>query len=90
MQDQVLEKLDTFKYLVRILYFDNSKFPMVAWNLQRERRKWGQLSYLLYQKGGFNKNLWEVLRGGGSGCADLRVRVVGCYPQHYEVAGESP
>ena len=58
-QDQVLEKLDTFNYLVRMLYFDNIIFPMVAWNLQRERRKWGRLSYLLYLKGGLNKNLWE-------------------------------
>ena len=32
-QYQVLEQLDTFKYLGRMLYFDNIKWPMVDWNL---------------------------------------------------------
>ena len=80
VQDQVLEKLETFKYLDRKLYFDNINWPMVAWNLQRERRKWGRLSWLLCLKGGLHTNLWEVLRGGGSVCADPRIRFAGLLP----------
>ena len=51
-QDQVLENLDTFKYLERKISFDKSDWPVVDRNLQRERSKWGQLFCLLCQNWG--------------------------------------
>ena len=41
----------TFKYLVRIMYFDNSNWPAVSQNFQRAQRKWGRFSRMLFQEG---------------------------------------
>ena len=46
-RDQVLEKVDIFKYLVRMLYFDDSDLPAVDRNLQIERMKRARLSCLI-------------------------------------------
>ena len=40
MWNQVLEKVDTFKYLERMMKFYDSDWPVVDRNLQREHRKW--------------------------------------------------
>ena len=45
--DQVLEKVNTFKYMGRIIYFDGSDWYVVSHNLQIAWRKWVQLSWLL-------------------------------------------
>ena len=50
-QDEVLENLDTFNYLGRMMSFDDRDWPVVAWNLHKYWSKWGRLSYLLCQKG---------------------------------------
>ena len=36
VQDQVLEKLDTFNYLVRMLYFDDRYWKVMARNLHKD------------------------------------------------------
>ena len=36
---QLIEKLDTFKYMVRMLSFDGSKWPVVDQNFHRAQRK---------------------------------------------------
>ena len=51
-EDQVLEKLDTFNYLGRILSFDDRDLPVVTWDLHKNWSKWGWLSCLICQKGG--------------------------------------
>ena len=51
-QDQVLENLDTFNYLGRMLSFDDREWPVVAWNLHKYWSKWGRLLFTLYQKWG--------------------------------------
>ena len=51
-EDQVLEKLDTFNYLGRMLYFDDKDLPVVTWNLHKDWSRWGWLYYLICQKGG--------------------------------------
>ena len=33
--NQVLDKVDTFKYMDRMMFFDESDFPVVERNLQR-------------------------------------------------------
>ena len=38
--NQLLEKVNTFKYLDMIMYFYESDWPEVDQNLQREQRKW--------------------------------------------------
>ena len=48
-QYQVLENVETFNCLGRILSCNDRDWPSVAWNLQRERIKWGQLSSMLFQ-----------------------------------------
>ena len=40
MWNQLLEKLDTFKYLDTILSFYDIDWHVVDQNLQREHRKW--------------------------------------------------
>ena len=45
--NQVLEKLDTFKYLDMMLYFYEIEWPMVDRNLQIEQRKWFLSTVLL-------------------------------------------
>ena len=60
-QNQVLEDLDTFNYLVRMLSFDDRDWPMLAWNLHKYWIKWGRLLFLLYQ------NVWGVWSGFDSG-----------------------
>ena len=39
--DQIIDKVDTFKYFVRILSFDNIDCPAIVMNLQRAERKYG-------------------------------------------------
>ena len=51
-EDQVLEKLDTFNYLGRMLYFDDRDLPMVTRNLHKDWSRWGWLSCMICQKGG--------------------------------------
>ena len=51
-EDQVLKKLDTFNYLVRMLSFDGRNLTVVTRNLHKDWSKWGWLSCLIYQKGG--------------------------------------
>ena len=51
-EDQVLEKLDTFNYLVRMLSFDDRNLPIATRNLHKDWSKWGWLSCLICQKGG--------------------------------------
>ena len=51
-RDQILEKVDEFKYLGRMMSFDDSDWPAIVWNLQREQRKWVWLSHLLRREGG--------------------------------------
>ena len=51
-QDQVLEKLDTFNYLGRMLSFCDIDWPVVAWKFHNDWSKWGRLLFLLCQKGG--------------------------------------
>ena len=41
-RDQVLEKVYTFKYLDRMVCFDDSYWSAVTRNLQRAWRKWGR------------------------------------------------
>ena len=52
VKKNVLEKLDTFNYLGRILYFDDRDRPVVARNLDKYWIRWGRLSCLVCQKGG--------------------------------------
>ena len=42
--DHIIVKVDTFKHLGRMLYFDERDWPAVVGNLQRSRRKWVRLS----------------------------------------------
>ena len=51
-EDQVLEKLDTFNYLGRMLSFDDIELPVVECNRHKDWSKWGWLSCLICQKGG--------------------------------------
>ena len=51
-EDQVLEKLDIFNYLGRMLYFDDRDLPVSTRNLHKDWSKWGQLSCLICQKVG--------------------------------------
>ena len=51
-QDQVLEKLDAFNYLVRMLSFDYRYWPVVVWNFRKYLVKWGWVSCLVCQEGG--------------------------------------
>ena len=44
--NEILEKVDTFKYLGWIVYFYDSDWTAIVNNLQREPRKWGRLSFL--------------------------------------------
>ena len=53
---QILKKVDTSKYLIRMLPFDKSDCPTGVRNLQRERRKWVRLYWLLGWKGAENSN----------------------------------
>ena len=46
---QVLENIYIFNYLVTIISFENMHWTMLARNLKRLQRKWGQLSHLLFQ-----------------------------------------
>ena len=46
--NQVLDKVDTFKYLDSMLYFYDSDWPVVERNLQREQIKWVLSTVLLY------------------------------------------
>ena len=46
-QDQILENVDTFKYLSMMLYFDESDWTTAACNLHIVWRKWGQFPHLL-------------------------------------------
>ena len=39
-QEQVIEKVDTFKYLDRMLYFEYSDWTAVDRNLHRAQRRW--------------------------------------------------
>ena len=50
-QDHVLERLETVKYLDRLLLSDDSDWPVVAGNLWKERRKWDRLSCMLVREG---------------------------------------
>ena len=45
--NQVLDKVDTFKYLERMIYFYDSDCPVVKRNLQREQSKWVLSKFLL-------------------------------------------
>ena len=49
--DQVLEKFDNFKYPCRIMTLDDSDWPVVSRNLQREQRKPGRFYHLLVHEG---------------------------------------
>ena len=49
--DQVLENVDTFKYLCVMLSSDVSDWPDMSWNLQIKRSKWCQFSCLLGHAG---------------------------------------
>ena len=46
-QEQVLNKVDTSKYLGSMLSFDDSYLTSMSRNFQREWIKWGQLLHLL-------------------------------------------
>ena len=50
-RDHVLEYVDTFKYLVIMMSFNESNLSKVAWNLHIARMRWGQLSRMLCQEG---------------------------------------
>ena len=51
-EDQVLEKLDTFNYMGRMLSFDNRDWSVVECNLHNDYIEWSWLSCLICQKGG--------------------------------------
>ena len=44
--------MDTFKYLVRIISFDNINWPIVARNYHIDQNKWGRFSRMFYQEVG--------------------------------------
>ena len=48
MWNQLIEKLDTFKYLDRILSFYDSDWPVVDRNIQIYQSKWVLSTFLLY------------------------------------------
>ena len=48
-RDQILEKVDEFKYPGRMMSFDDSDWPAVVRSLLRARRKWGRFYHLLGQ-----------------------------------------
>ena len=47
MWNQVLKKVETIKYLDRMLCFYISDFPVAGFNLQREQIKWVLSTVLL-------------------------------------------
>ena len=47
-RDQVLENVDTFKYLGRILSYNYSDCAVVFRSLHRERSKWGMFSGMMF------------------------------------------
>ena len=44
----VLEKVYIFKYLERIISFDDKNWPVLAWKLQRHQRKWGWFYCMMF------------------------------------------
>ena len=48
---QILYKVIAFKYLGKILSYDNSEHPTVYSKLHRVQRKWGRLSRMLVHEG---------------------------------------
>ena len=42
-QQHVIERVETFKYLVQILSSEDSEWPVVAGNLWKARHKWGMI-----------------------------------------------
>ena len=51
-EDQVLENLDTFNYLGRMMSFDDRELPAMTRNLHKDWSKWVWLSCLICQKVG--------------------------------------
>ena len=44
----VLEKVYIFKYLERIISFDDKNWPVLDWKLQRHQRKWGWFYCMMF------------------------------------------
>ena len=42
--------MDTFNYLVRMIYFGNNNWPMVDRNHQIDQNNWGRFSCIFYQE----------------------------------------
>ena len=49
---RILDKVYTFKYLDRILYFYESDWPVIARDLYRAWNKWLRFYHLLVREGG--------------------------------------
>ena len=86
----MLGKLDTFKYLGRMLSFNGSDCPEVAWNLHRARSKWGLVISYAVPRQGRHHITWAILCGNGAVCVSLWVVVVGFHTPHSAGAGQLP
>ena len=86
--DQILDKMDTFKYPGQMLSFDEIYWTAVVRNLHRAQSKLGMFSYLLGWDGGWYQDLWEVLCGGGPFFPYFRIRFMGHVDPHYVGVGE--
>jgi Reverse transcriptase (RNA-dependent DNA polymerase) len=47
LNQEILEKVDTFCYLGRLLSFDNSDWPTLYYNLKKAQKQWGMVARVL-------------------------------------------
>jgi hypothetical protein len=51
LNDELLEKVETFRYLGRLLASNNSDWPTLYYNLKKAQKRWGMVARVLVQDG---------------------------------------
>ena len=58
-QGHVIERVESFKYPVWLLLYNNSGCPELTGKLSKSRRKWGRFSFMLVRKGADPCTFWR-------------------------------
>ena len=78
----MLETVNSFKYLGRVLTAEDKEWPSVVGNLKKVRNSWARLTRILGQEGGQAKGIRDFFQNCIMGGVSFRVVDVGSDPPH--------